>query len=261
MTLPALLLDHGNTRLKWCVDHDGLTDHGVISATDPAGFRAVLTQTWSTLPRVGSVWLASVGDAGLRAVITELCTSLWGIAAREITVTARAAGVSCGYRVPAQLGVDRWAAVVAAYHRSGGAPCGVIDCGSAVTIDAVNELGRHQGGVIFPGAQAMRSAFARSTAVGCSLSGVEDFKITVFATDSPVAVASGARFAMLGGIERCARDMETALGMPLRWYLCGGDAGTVAMETNLPVEQVPYLVLEGVSLLRTGVAPRERSHR
>lgn len=248
---PALLVDHGNSRLKWCLDDGGLRHHGAFSLRgDSADLTVALNGAWRELPVVESVWLVSVGAPAQRLLIEEQSRNLWGLTPTAVTVAAEAAGVSCGYRDPVRLGVDRWAAVVAAVARAGGKPCGVIDCGSAVTIDAVGPGGRHLGGVIFPGYEAMRAAFIASTAAGRTLAIDSDFKLSPFARDSAAAVAAGAWMAMLGGIERCVTQMSRSLGGEVRWFLCGGDAAAVSGELRMEVEHCPHLVLEGICLLR-----------
>ena len=37
----------------------------------------------------------------------------------------------------------------------------IIDVGSALTIDVVNDIGEHQGGLIMPGLEAIRGSFAK----------------------------------------------------------------------------------------------------
>ena len=75
-------------------------------------------------------------------------------APRFVTTAHAQFGVRCAYADPARLGVDRWVAVLAAYHAAHGAAC-VLDAGTAVTFDAVAADGRHLGGLIFPGARQM----------------------------------------------------------------------------------------------------------
>ena len=67
-----------------------------------------------------------------------------------------------GYEDIAQLGVDRWAAIVGAYTHFGSAVC-IVDAGTAVTVDLVRDGGRHLGGLIVPGLQLMRSSLEQDT--------------------------------------------------------------------------------------------------
>ena len=63
------------------------------------------------------------------------------------------------YKEPNLLGSDRWLAMIASYEKSNKSSFITIDIGSAVTIDVVDSLGSHQGGLIFPGLQKVRKSF------------------------------------------------------------------------------------------------------
>ena len=55
------------------------------------------------------------------------------------------------YETPQTLGVDRLAAVVAAFTQKPYCPALVIDAGTCITYDFIDELGQYQGGNISPG--------------------------------------------------------------------------------------------------------------
>ena len=95
-----------------------------------------------------------------------------------ITSGRAAAGVVNGYADPSLLGVDRWVAVVGAYHRVRGAVV-VADIGTAATIDVVAADGRHRGGYIVPGPRLM---------VASLLGGTSD--LAAFRASSPPGGAS-----------------------------------------------------------------------
>jgi len=63
------------------------------------------------------------------------------------------------YEEPKLLGSDRWLAMIASYELSLGGGFIVVDIGSAVTIDIVDNSGLHQGGIIFPGLLKIRNTF------------------------------------------------------------------------------------------------------
>jgi len=69
-----------------------------------------------------------------------------------------------GYREPAQLGADRWHALIGARARLARGPLVVINAGTATTIDAIDESGQFVGGVIAPGVELMRASLAHGTA-------------------------------------------------------------------------------------------------
>ncbi len=156
--------------------------------------------------------------------------------------TARCGAVRSGYRDPAQLGFDRWAALIGAWTRCPGHAAVVVDCGSAVTVDGLRADGQHLGGVIFPGLAMMAEAFYARTGFDIQTA---DTDADLAATSTADAVAAGARFAVLGGIERAVRAWCERLPGAALW-LTGGDAPTLAPDLPVTLQQVPYLVLEGL---------------
>ena len=63
------------------------------------------------------------------------------------------------YEEPELLGSDRWLAMIASYVLNFGEDFIVVDIGSAVTIDVVDNSGLHHGGIIFPGLLKIRNTF------------------------------------------------------------------------------------------------------
>lgn len=73
-------------------------------------------------------------------------------------------GVTNAYAEPELLGVDRWLTAVEAYNRYQNRAVMVVDAGTAITIDVVDENGVHQGGFIVPSAHLMQQSLATGTA-------------------------------------------------------------------------------------------------
>jgi len=63
------------------------------------------------------------------------------------------------YKEPNLLGSDRWLALIASYEICHKNSFITIDIGSAITIDVVDSMGNHQGGLIFPGLYKIRQTF------------------------------------------------------------------------------------------------------
>jgi len=73
-------------------------------------------------------------------------------------------GFKTFYRSPRQLGCDRLVSSYAA-SRIYGNPAIIVDIGTAITWDAVDESGRHLGGAIAPGPLTMSRALNDKTAL------------------------------------------------------------------------------------------------
>lgn len=208
----------------------------------------------------GSVVAREVGSRPDRVVAGGVAASLalrefadaieahWGLRPDMLTATAEARGVRNGYRRPEALGVDRWAAMVAAFVHYGGAAL-IADCGTALTVDCVDATGRHLGGWIAPGLGLMREALARGTRLEALSSPVSLARDNVFGSDTDEAVIQGCLNALAGALERAQRDGSRACGSECRLLLTGGDAGAVSGLLSSEWRVVPGLVLDGLALL------------
>ncbi len=194
-----------------------------------------------------------VGSVAAAVVTEELCSTLhhsWNVEPELLQATAVAGGVHNGYRDPSQLGIDRWAAVVAAFHAHGG-PLLVADCGTALTLDHVDADGVHRGGLIAPGLGAMRMALERNTRL--SRHDVVASELSGFGRDTVTAVTAGCMAAALGLIERTQAHVATTGKLPCRLLITGGEAEALLAHLSSPWQHAPQLVLEGLSLLAGGV--------
>lgn len=159
-----LLLDIGNTNT-----HLGLGDaRRVIRQGN------IPTASWlgSTAPGLlgNFVRKANLEGAALCSVVPavtplahQAVSRLWNLPCLELTPrTLR--GVGIDYPQPRTIGPDRLANAVAARHRFG-APVVVVDFGTAVTFDVVDQANNYVGGIIAPGLAAMTDYLHEKTAL------------------------------------------------------------------------------------------------
>ena len=154
-----LLVDIGNTRLKWRLQEHGLVKcSGAILISDLS-----FAQLQAALPTsvAGVYWASVASDEKGR------CLEAWAyqknVPHHQFTTQEDWQSLINGYQQAQSLGVDRWLAMVAARQFTQSAVC-VVDCGSAITFDYVNCEGCHEGSYIIPGARLMSQALARDTA-------------------------------------------------------------------------------------------------
>lgn len=244
-----LLIDAGNTRLKWA----WLTDEG-MSAQLAAVHRGAPTSAWAgsvfdARRKAARVLASNVAGAAMAETLARLARQAYGVEVEFMTAAPEYRGVINGYLDPGQLGVDRWLAVIGAWIRVRGAVC-VIDAGTAVKVDSVDAAGRHLGGFIVPGVRMMReslmggtSDIAAAAARGAQVPG------GVLADNTMAAVSRGALLALAGLVDRTLDMAERAAGVAPRLIVTGGDAGAIAEVMRVPCEIVPNLVLEGLAQL------------
>ncbi len=244
----ALLFDVGNTRLKWGilegerivrqghVDHDKLKRQGVASLTT----RLPANVDYALASNVAGAAFAT----RLAGIIGIHCDTDVHFARSE----KEAYGVRNAYRQPRRLGVDRWVALIGARAETRSAVC-VVDAGTAVTIDAMDNTGQHLGGLIIPGTQLMRDALSRETS-GIRLrrgdAGDPGSGLELFAASTSDAVQSGTLSAVCGAVERAVRAMRTA-GLRPKIILTGGDASRILKRLDGTILHRPHLVLQGLA--------------
>ena len=246
-----LVIDVGNSRMKWGLH--GARGWEALGVTPNSDIGTLALRDWHNLPRPVRVVGVNVAGEAARVRVEGQLTR-WRLVPEWLVAGESACGVTNRYARPAQLGADRWAALVAARQRSLSAElfppaCVVVNAGTAVTIDALDVDGVFRGGLILPGMWLMLQALAENTAALKPQPG----EFREFPDNTADAIHSGAMQAICGAIEQMRRRIDTDPAQ-VRIYLAGGAAAEIAPHLNPPVEVVDYLVLEGVLAL-AGVPP------
>lgn len=239
-----LLLDMGNTRLKWVLQAQpsGWLARGAIEWRE--GMGTVLDTAWADLPRAVAVIAASVVDATREAQVAAVTERLFASAPTWVRTPASACGVRNAYAEPQRLGVDRFLAMVAA-HADGHAPCVLASAGTALALDALAADGRHLGGLIAPGVQLMQQSLLDATA---RVRPERPGQILELADNTADAMTSGCWQAAAALIERFSAHMAPRLGATQALILGGGDAERLMPLLGLPVQLSQDGVLRGLAL-------------
>jgi len=242
-----LLIDIGNTRIKWAtLDGDVLSKQWASPRTDwtEDGARRIV----QTLPRPTRVAISNVGGPEIGAVVSTAVKAIWGIEPRFVQTTAVAAGVRCGYTQPEKLGVDRWLSVIAAHHLFRSHAC-IVSVGTAMTVDGITRDGQHLGGAIVPGPDMMiGSLMSRTSDIAAHAVGGKQSS-ALFADNTLAAVYQGAAHALAALIERAVHDMQTMVGERPILVLTGGACERVASELRMRFKVIPELVLQGLAVV------------
>jgi type III pantothenate kinase len=254
----TMLVDVGNTRIKWArLDNGRLVERGSAAHRDSLDSAiAALEQALPPTPRLIAAnvagepiakRLAAIVDARPRATLELVAT------------TAERFGVRCAYADPSRLGVDRWVAVLAAYHAARGAAC-VLSAGTAVTFDAVDARGAHLGGLILPGAGLLAAALDRHTSnIGRTAPATAVARgLDLLGRSTDAAVGHGAWLALAAALDRAVTTVARALGAAPVVYLTGGDADALGGWLETKVELRADLVLEGLALFERSGTKADR---
>ena len=232
--MPWLLIDVGNTAIKWrLANTKGLLDAGGSVSDVSSLCQTVEAEHW------GVAGLASVASDSADAELLAALTASGARAVHRATAQSSCLGLVSSYAEPERMGVDRWLAMLAAHAHSDGALC-VIDAGTAVTVDLVSAEGAHEGGYILPGADLMRRALSSETD-----------RIEVGALEAPVigpgnntqaCVTAGSWRAVMGAVE------STMAAYPDHRPLLTGGAASTLRDLGLVATVSPDLVMEGLRL-------------
>lgn len=229
-----LLLDVGNTRVKWAV-HDGTALRAPAAHEHRGKPGPMLEQI--ELPLTDAVWVSNVMGEEHEGPIADAIDAQCGARAQFARTRRDWSGLRVAYAQPERLGVDRWLGMAAVWIETEKPLC-VVNAGTALTFDEVRRAGRHAGGLIAPGLttalNAVRSStrFALQAQAGAFTEGL--------GTDTEACVRQGALYACAGLVELAARDV---LGAKV---LTGGDAETLRPHLGRGWTVRPHLVLEGL---------------
>ncbi|MDZ4201467.1 MAG: type III pantothenate kinase [Gallionella sp.] len=230
-----LLIDAGNTRIKWAwVNGETWLNDGAL----PLEQVGELARQLAAVTGVRQVWVSNVAGDALARPLRNLYPDA---ATRFVAARPSQCGVRNGYDDPARLGSDRWAALIAAWHLVRGR-CLVVNSGTATTIDTLSSSAEFSGGLILPGVDLMQRSLGLATAQldpapGC---------YTPLPRNTADAMLSGAIQASCGAIERQHALLNDPSAMVV---LSGGNADRLKEQLNLPLLTVDNLTLRGLLLI------------
>jgi len=155
-------------------------------------------------------------------------------------------GLRVLYEPPSDVGADRLVDAVAAIEKYG-APCIIVDFGTATTFNAINKAGEYLGGVITPGIMISADALFERTA---KLPRVDIKRpTTVIGSSTVAAMQSGLYYGYVGLVDGVLRKMVTELGGSPRVIATGGLASLIATGSELIELVDDTLTLEGLRLV------------
>jgi type III pantothenate kinase len=242
-----LLVDAGNTRVKWALvdTRAELGDwiaFGALFHKDLDGLGAA----WKELA-ITRVLVSNVAGMAMRERIERALLQAAGMTPLPVEWFASGverAGVHNAYCNPTQLGCDRFASAIAAHALFPDRALIVATCGTATTIDAVTPDGVFLGGMILPGLGLMATSLARNTAqlpqVGATVSVPR-----IFADNTDDAIISGCIAAQTGAIERAVAALAREHDV-VHCVLSGGAGPMIAPHLSIAAETVDNLVLIGL---------------
>ena len=237
-----LEIDAGNTFVKWRKWHGNLVvDQQQLLTKDVRDQGIEYTRQWSD---VEAVTLVSVAGTEVNEQLYQVLKPL-GVNCLDVVVSDQFLGLKNGYEQPAQMGADRWVAMISAWKTFNGAFC-VVDAGSAITVDLVDVTGQHLGGYILPGLAMLRRSLLGQTAQVRWQSAAE-YQSHALGRSTAECVEHGCRYQLAALMHQIERDCEQAQIANL--VLTGGDAALLSPWLK-NAQIMPNLVLDGLKYFR-----------
>ena len=247
-------IDAGNTRIKW---QASLGDRRIDVGAEQLSERPLhsVHATLTSQGDISRIRLLSVRSQADTAILVDAVKSLWSVEPEMITSSAAACGVTNSYTQVNTLGVDRWSAIIAGAQRAkqatGSMAVCVVDAGSALTIDLVDDCGVHQGGYIVPGLSMQLRALNQGTG---------NIALTNIPPDAGLQPGLNTRDAVIAGILLGAQqlilaaviDFERQQGVKPLLLVTGGDGPRLLEglgKFSNEAQYSPHLVFEGMAFL------------
>ena len=240
-----LLVDIGNTRIKWCGDNNGDIKTSFAIDYKQCDFLNDIHLRWLKSDPPQQLAISSVSESQIAGQIIHLAKIIWPDI--EIIIAksqAKGFSVTNAYQQADKLGVDRWLGLIALRKFYPGKSC-IVDCGTAITIDCLDSHGLHLGGLISPGLRLMKQSLYQG-AENLSFSkkgyktGLSDF--------TEAAIYTGTLFAAAGLIEKSINNLCSCQTV----VMTGGDAELLAKYLGFESIIEPDFVLKGLSLFCRG---------
>jgi len=235
-----LLVDAGNTRLKWQLNQQETIIAGGACRFDGQDW---LEELSPYAERISHIAVSTVMSEARRVNLVERLAPLLAANVCFYWSETSRGGLRNAYSDVSKMGADRWHAMYAGWHRNASG-FAVIDAGSAITVDYVADDGGHLGGYILPGKQMMLRSLQQDAArIGFESidtgAGHPGMSTTECVQHGVVWLWQGLIRQLLADCQRYGIDR----------ILCTGGDAEVLVAAGLPGQNDPGLVLAGLAAI------------
>jgi len=241
-----VLIDIGNTRVKVGAEESGKVSYIFSSSYDPKDPQPFLDQfsSYLDLHQLKNIYLSSVASKKTNDHFVRNICKLTEITPQVAVTNRKMCGLENAYSKPEILGIDRWLALIGAFNLFD-APMCVVDCGTAVTIDTINDKGFFIGGLIVPGLAIMRNALIKNA------DAIDEYgeiaEKNYFPKDTSSAVNAGTVLSITALVEKVLHHYEATEYQKPLCVVTGGDGKII--QSYMDVESIyhPNLVFHGLA--------------
>jgi len=219
----SIYLDIGNSNAKWKFKGD----YFEIPTSE---------FTLDTLPKSTKIWISSVSSSFLVNSSSNISI---------VNSQKKYKSLINSYDEPNMLGSDRWLAMIASYDMNPDKGFILLDIGTAITVDVVDNSGLHLGGVIFPGLRKIRNTFDHFPVSN-------EINNNELSQSTSGAWSSGTLNLIVNGINQNVYDLKTS-HPDANIYITGGGFKEVEQYLNFSYNYHKNLVLDGLELFANNV--------
>jgi type III pantothenate kinase len=222
MSQSSLFVDIGNSAVKWRTCDSEVFTQGVDFFSS------------KLLPEAELAWVSAVAHPNILQAIKVQFTNV-----KLVEPLKQYGRLTLSYDDPSKLGVDRFLAMLGALEGFPDIPLLVIDAGSAVTFDVIDNNGMHLGGLIMPGIKALRESFPKFSTDDLSL------KSSFLKNSTEGAWQSGTHAMLVSAINSQIQNFKLKYPGGVV-TICGGAAKEILKELPISVKPFDNLVLDGL---------------
>ncbi|MDT0606742.1 type III pantothenate kinase [Croceitalea rosinachiae] len=234
-----LVIDIGNTRVKYAVfdKYEIVVDQHSESAL----FLSMVKELFEVYPKIDHAIIASVSDFPKKEyeVLTLFC---------KVHMLSHKSKVPFknSYINPQTLGIDRIALATAAFYKNPKGNTLVIDMGTCITYEMINDYGEYLGGAISPGLKMRFKAMSAQTAK-LPLLDAKDF-LDFIGNSTEKAMQSGVINGICQELDGVINQYKDRFQL-LTVILTGGDAQFFAKRLKNSIFANSKFLLEGLNYL------------
>ncbi|MEE9327588.1 MAG: type III pantothenate kinase [Cocleimonas sp.] len=260
--MKTLLIDVGNSSLKWALcDGDTLSAQVPIQYADKTPidvFKDILELHKSVCDEVMMVTVLGVKFAQQAKELGAQYQFSWN----NIESIRQLGGITNAYIEPQKLGSDRFVGMIASQYLVNSSDQTnkafiVVDSGTATTIDAVDQQGKHLGGVILPGLHLCANSLLDNTELLPLFNEAsKTFSANCFSKETSQAIASGCLIGLAGAIDGICNRMEKEIidndqnkEQRLDKIICGGNAKHLMPYFQLDYQLQENLLMQGLKVI------------
>lgn len=230
--MTRLLIDIGNSRIKWHFDHQNtpISAHAFPNALShhDEQWERTLSKAWLNNKAPKECFISHVASQEKRRAVELVIQSCFPKSSLKLlTPKNTLSNLTLNYET-SQMGSDRYAQLLGAHHLFKDKSYLLISAGTATTIDGVLAGGSHIGGIILPSDYLMRQSLHQYTAK-LPLNGGE-VQVQHAPNNTKDALATATQFATIGAINEFSSSYMSDQKFEI--LLCGGHAQTLFLAFN-----------------------------